>query len=409
MTLEDFLAKAGAVSEEDVRASSVVTMGPPSPATVALGMEATMKNVIVGVAAAQFAPAVCMQNGLTDGGFGVEFGNGMVAVGGSTVGAGRGKRRAALEEAPLDKATQQRHKRMIKNRESAARSRERKQAYTVELESLVTQLEEENARLLKEEAWLNKERYKQLMENLIPVTEKRRPPRVLRRFSEEDTKLRSVRARLEALVLQNSSLAKLPLEPLFDVIRRLEESKNDWPNQKHEVACAAVCRSWRSMCKEIVKSPEFSGKPTFLDSLKQQGPHDGSIQCFIKRDKSNLTYHLFLCLSPDDFSRSSSTYIGKLSLHMLANTSLHRENKPSVPFQESVSKGTKWQLQHSSNQIWAECAGDALHHALDSASALEPGSLVPGQPVLLPRSLEDSFGSISFVKSFYRVQQLSIF
>ncbi|KAJ0011356.1 hypothetical protein Pint_32906 [Pistacia integerrima] len=96
------------------------------------------------------------------------------------VGSGRGKRRI-VEEAPLDKATQQKQRRMIKNRESAARSRERKQAYTVELESLVTQLEEENAHLLREEADQNKERFKQLMENLIPVVEKRKPPRVLRR------------------------------------------------------------------------------------------------------------------------------------------------------------------------------------------------------------------------------------
>uniref|UniRef100_A0A2P2Q344 ABSCISIC ACID-INSENSITIVE 5-like protein 6 n=1 Tax=Rhizophora mucronata TaxID=61149 RepID=A0A2P2Q344_RHIMU len=97
-----------------------------------------------------------------------------------TAGRGRGKRRLT-EEPPVDKATQQKQRRMIKNRESAARSRERKQAYTVELESLVTQLEEENAQLLREEAEQNKERLKQLMENLIPVVEKGRPPRVLRR------------------------------------------------------------------------------------------------------------------------------------------------------------------------------------------------------------------------------------
>ncbi|KAL1544398.1 G-box-binding factor 4 [Salvia divinorum] len=70
---------------------------------------------------------------------------------------------------------------MIKNRESAARSRERKQAYAVEMEAHVTTLEEEHARLLRLEAELNRERYKQLMENLIPVVEKRRPQRVLRR------------------------------------------------------------------------------------------------------------------------------------------------------------------------------------------------------------------------------------
>ncbi|GKV24212.1 hypothetical protein SLEP1_g33850 [Rubroshorea leprosula] len=68
-------------------------------------------------------------------------------------GGGRGKRRA-MDEPPVDKATQQKQRRMIKNRESAARSRERKQAYTIELESLVAQLEEDNARLLREESWL---------------------------------------------------------------------------------------------------------------------------------------------------------------------------------------------------------------------------------------------------------------
>lgn len=32
----------------------------------------------------------------------------------------------------------------------------------------------------------------------------------------------------------------------------------------------------------------------------QPGSRDGTIQCFIKRDKSKLTYHLFLCLSPGE-------------------------------------------------------------------------------------------------------------
>ncbi|CAA0812422.1 Basic-leucine zipper (bZIP) transcription factor family protein [Striga hermonthica] len=80
MTLEDFLNKAGAGNKVDARV----------PAPGALGMEAVMMNTA--------APAVCAQNG-----FGIEFGNGMAAVGGS----GRGKRRVAMEEPPLDKATQQ--------------------------------------------------------------------------------------------------------------------------------------------------------------------------------------------------------------------------------------------------------------------------------------------------------------
>nr|DAD40057.1 TPA_asm: hypothetical protein HUJ06_014380 [Nelumbo nucifera] len=102
-------------------------------------------------------------------------------------------------------------------------------------------------------------------------------------------------------VVQNSCWASLPPELLRDVIKRLEASESTWPSRKHVVACAAVCRSWREMCKEIVKSPEFSGKLTFPVSLKQPGPRDGTIQCFIKRDKSSLTYHLFLCLSPGNF------------------------------------------------------------------------------------------------------------
>nr|AFK48693.1 unknown [Lotus japonicus] len=95
---------------------------------------------------------------------------------------GRGKKRV-VEEQPLDKATLQKQRRMIKNRESAARSRERKQAYTLELEALVTHLEEENAQLLREEADKNRLRFKQLMECLIPVVEKRKPRQMLRRVN----------------------------------------------------------------------------------------------------------------------------------------------------------------------------------------------------------------------------------
>lgn len=71
------------------------------------------------------------------------------------------------------------------------------------------------------------------------------------------------------LVVQNGRWANLPPELLFDVIKRLEESESTWPGRKHVVACAAVCSSWRSMCKEIVKCPEFCGKLTFPVSLKQ--------------------------------------------------------------------------------------------------------------------------------------------
>ncbi|PNY13345.1 abscisic acid-insensitive 5-like protein [Trifolium pratense] len=50
----------------------------------------------------------------------------------------------------VEKTVERRQKRMIKNRESAARSRARKQAYTQELEIKVSHLEEENERLKRQ-------------------------------------------------------------------------------------------------------------------------------------------------------------------------------------------------------------------------------------------------------------------
>ncbi|KAL1546957.1 ARM REPEAT PROTEIN INTERACTING WITH abf2 [Salvia divinorum] len=58
----------------------------------------------------------------------------------------RGRKSAALE-----KVVERRQKRMIKNRESAARSRARKQAYNMELEEEVAKLKEENEQLQKKQ------------------------------------------------------------------------------------------------------------------------------------------------------------------------------------------------------------------------------------------------------------------
>ncbi|KAM7267458.1 hypothetical protein ACFE04_009624 [Oxalis oulophora] len=57
-----------------------------------------------------------------------------------------GRKRGCTDYA-IEKSVERRQKRMIKNRESAARSRARKQAYTTELENKISRLEEENERL----------------------------------------------------------------------------------------------------------------------------------------------------------------------------------------------------------------------------------------------------------------------
>ncbi|KAK2665069.1 hypothetical protein Ddye_003643 [Dipteronia dyeriana] len=59
---------------------------------------------------------------------------------------GRGRKSGAVE-----KVVERRHRRMIKNRESAARSRARKQAYTLELEAEIAKLKELNQELQKKQ------------------------------------------------------------------------------------------------------------------------------------------------------------------------------------------------------------------------------------------------------------------
>ncbi|KAH6782545.1 tubby like protein 1 [Perilla frutescens var. hirtella] len=259
-------------------------------------------------------------------------------------------------------------------------------------------------------------------------------------------------------VIQTSCWAGLPPELLRDVIKRLEESESTWPSRKHVVACAAVCRSWREMCKEIVQCPEFCGKLTFPISLKQPGFRDGTIQCFIKRDKSKLTYQLFLCLSPallvengkfllsakrvrrttcteyvisidaDNISRSSSSYIGKVRSNFLGTKFIiydtqppHNSSNISPPGRTSrrfYSKKVSPKVPSGSYNI-AQVTYELnvlgtrgprrMHCAMHSipVSSLEPGGTVPGQPELLPRSLEDSFRSISFSKSIVSSTEFS--
>ncbi|KAG4215394.1 Tubby-like F-box protein 8 [Gossypium arboreum] len=255
----------------------------------------------------------------------------------------------------------------------------------------------------------------------------------------------------EPLVIQNSRWANLPHELLTDVIKRLEESESTWPARKSVVACASVCQSWRVICKDIVKCPEFCGKLTFPVSLKQPGPRDGIIQCFIKRDKSKLTYHLFLCLSPallvengkfllsaqrtrrttsteyiismnaDNISRSSSSYIGKLRSNFLGTKFIIYDTQPAYTASSHVPPPGRTSRRFYSKKVSPKVPTGSyniaqisyelnvlgtrgprkMHCIMHSipASALGVGGSVPGQPELLRHPLEDSFRSISFSKS----------
>ncbi|EFJ21671.1 hypothetical protein SELMODRAFT_443424 [Selaginella moellendorffii] len=108
-----------------------------------------------------------------NGGYG-----GLSNYGGGFDGPLRGRKR--ILDAPLEKIVERRQRRMIKNRESAARSRARKQAYTVELEAEVTQLKEENMKLRKMQEEENIKRKKQqALEVITPMTQ--HLPKMLKR------------------------------------------------------------------------------------------------------------------------------------------------------------------------------------------------------------------------------------
>ena len=70
-------------------------------------------------------------------------------------------------------------------------------------------------------------------------------------------------------LIQQGRWANLPPELLLDIIRRVEQSETSWPARSVVVSCASVCRSWRAITKEIIRTPEQCGRLTFPISLKQ--------------------------------------------------------------------------------------------------------------------------------------------
>lgn len=146
--------------------------------------------------------------------------------------------------------------------------------------------------------------------------------------------------------LEGTCWAQLPPELLREVLVRIEDSQGCWPSRRDVVACAGVCRAWRGIMKEVVRVPEASAKLTFPISLKQPGPKDGTLKCFIRRNRTTQTYYLYIgltealaddgkfllaarkCRKPTytdyliyldmgDMSKGSSTYIGKLRSNFL--------------------------------------------------------------------------------------------
>ncbi|CAL5081766.1 unnamed protein product [Urochloa decumbens] len=174
MTLEEFLVRAGVVRENPV---AVPAQAPPRPVPVAPKSSAFLGNfpgaddAAAAAAALGFAPVgmgdLALGNGLMPprpagmggGAMAVQTAVNQLADSG---GKGYSDMSSPTEPLPypfegmirgrrngggVEKVVERRQRRMIKNRESAARSRARKQAYTMELEAEVQKLKEMNQEL----------------------------------------------------------------------------------------------------------------------------------------------------------------------------------------------------------------------------------------------------------------------
>ncbi|KAA8543160.1 hypothetical protein F0562_021345 [Nyssa sinensis] len=224
--------------------------------------------------------------------------------------------------------------------------------------------------------------------------------------------------------LKQSCWANMPPELLRDVLMRIEASESTWPPRKNVVACAGVCRSWREIMKEIVKTLEVSGRLTFPISLKQPGPRDSLIQCYIKRNRSAQTYHLYLglnqasnddgkfllaarkcrrptctdyiiSLNADDVSKGSSTYIGKLRSNFLGTKFTIYDAQPP----NAGAKVTKSHISYELNVLGSrgprrmQCIMDTI-----PISSIEPGGVAPTQTEFQLSNM-DSFPSLPFFRS----------
>ncbi|OEL36299.1 bZIP transcription factor TRAB1 [Dichanthelium oligosanthes] len=180
MTLEEFLVRAGVVRENPAPTPAPPPMLPPRPVPVAPKSSAFLGNI----AGTDAAAAAAASLGFAPVGMGnLALGNGLMPPSAAGMGAsamsvqtavnqldsvGKGYSDLSSPTEPLpysfqgmirgrrngggvEKVVERRQRRMIKNRESAARSRARKQAYTMELEAEVQKLKELNEELEKKQ------------------------------------------------------------------------------------------------------------------------------------------------------------------------------------------------------------------------------------------------------------------
>ncbi|KAF7823240.1 ABSCISIC ACID-INSENSITIVE 5-like protein 1 [Senna tora] len=207
MTLEDFLVKAGVVQESSLSSLpfKLSSSSPPPPTPPALPVQDNMASnnrayeaMRMGYCRQNVGGNVVAETYNNNQVFSVSQSHGL-GVKDSTTGAAvvdkceglpesssgnggfSGKKR--MVDGPPEVVVERRQRRMLKNRESAARSRARRQAYTVELEAGLRQLREENERLKQILAEAERKRKQEIAQrkHLTKAQKRREKFRAIRR------------------------------------------------------------------------------------------------------------------------------------------------------------------------------------------------------------------------------------
>uniref|UniRef100_A0ACD5Y1R6 Uncharacterized protein n=1 Tax=Avena sativa TaxID=4498 RepID=A0ACD5Y1R6_AVESA len=175
MTLEEFLVRAGVV-REDMGGQTVVVPARAQPLfpqgnVVAPTMQQMGNGVPHGVVGQ--GPAAAAAGGMTVAapttpvvlnGFGKMEGDDLSSL--SPVPYPFDSAMRARKGPTVEKVVERRQRRMIKNRESAARSRQRKQAYIMELEAEVAKLKENNEELQKKQVEMLQKQKNEVIERI---------------------------------------------------------------------------------------------------------------------------------------------------------------------------------------------------------------------------------------------------
>ncbi|CAI9110792.1 OLC1v1010876C5 [Oldenlandia corymbosa var. corymbosa] len=255
--------------------------------------------------------------------------------------------------------------------------------------------------------------------------------------------------------IQQGQWANLPPELLLDIIRRVEESETSWPARAVVVFCAAVCKSWRDITKETVKTLEECGRLTFPISLKQPGPRESPIQCYIKRERTTSVYRLYFGLTPsedendklllaakkfrratstefvislvaDDFSRASSTYVGKLRSNFLGTKFTIYDSQPpsDAPAPQTTNLSRRFHAKRVSPRLPAcnysvatisyelnvlRTRGPRRMHCVMNSipiSSVQEGGTAP-TPISFPQSFDDKSCLLTVFRGKDPVKDLS--